>query len=127
MKKSRFQELLEVIARLRSPKGCAWDRRQTHKSLRKYLREETREVIAAINGGKAHHLEEELGDLLLQVVLHAQIARENRQFDMDDIIKTLIQKLKRRHPHVFGKTKVTSVRKIITNWEKIKKEERKNK
>ena len=127
MKKSIFQELLEVIARLRSPKGCAWDRRQTHKSLRKYLREETREVIAAINGGKAHHLEEELGDLLLQVVLHAQIARENRQFDMDDIIKTLIQKLKRRHPHVFGKTKVTSVREIITNWEKIKKEERQKK
>ena len=127
MKNSRFQELLEVIARLRSPKGCAWDRRQTHKSLRKYLREETREVIAAINRGKAHHLEEELGDLLLQVVLHAQIARENRQFDMDDIIKTLIKKLKRRHPHVFGKTKVTSVREIITNWEKIKKEEHQKK
>jgi tetrapyrrole methylase family protein / MazG family protein len=127
MKKDQFLELLKVIARLRSPKGCAWDRRQTHKTLRKYLREETREAIAAINGGDPQHLEEELGDVLLQVVLHAQIAKENRQFDMDDIIRTLIRKLKRRHPHVFGKTKVNSVKEIINNWEKIKKQERKKK
>ncbi|MFH1783377.1 MAG: MazG family protein [bacterium] len=124
MKKDAFRELVLLIDYLRSPKGCPWDRRQTHKSLRKYIKEETSEVISAINKGKPHALEEELGDVLLQVMLHAQIAKENREFDIDDVIKTLIKKLKRRHPHVFGSVKVKSIKDIKTNWEKIKKQEK---
>lgn len=125
MKNNPFSELTELIDHLRSPGGCAWDRRQTHKSLRKYLREETKEVISAINKDTPLGLKEELGDLFLQVMLHAQIAKENNQFDINDVIKILIKKLKRRHPHVFGKTKVNSIKDIKTNWEKIKKQERK--
>lgn len=127
MKKDYLKELLYVIDYLRSPKGCAWDRRQTHKSLKKYLIEETKEVITAINRDDPDDLKKELGDLLLQIMLHAQIAKENRQFDINEVIKLLIKKLKRRHPHVFGKTKVNTVREIITNWEKIKKQEKKSK
>jgi len=109
---------------LRSPQGCPWDKRQTHQTLKKYLREEAREVREAIDEGDPEHLQEELGDLLLQVVFHAQIARENNDFDLSDVIRGLIRKLKRRHPHVFGKVKVKNAAEVVRNWHAIKAREK---
>ena len=123
---SPFDELIAIMAQLRSPQGCPWDKHQTHQTLKKYLREETREAIEAIQENDPGHLCEELGDVLLQVVFHAQIARENGEFDIDDVIRGLVRKLKRRHPHVFGKVKVKDAREVIKNWNAIKARERKN-
>jgi len=123
-KRSPFAELTGVMALLRSPKGCPWDKHQTHQTLKKYLREETREAIEAIGENDPEHLCEELGDVLLQVVFHAQIAKENGDFDIDDVVRGLVRKLKRRHPHVFGKTRVRNAAEVVRNWHAIKKQEK---
>jgi len=111
------------MERLRAENGCPWDRKQTHESLKPYLIEETYEVISAIDSGNDDELKEELGDLLLQIVFHAQIAKEDGRFDIDDVAKTIVEKLIRRHPHVFGDLKVSGSDEVLQNWEKIKKEE----
>ena len=113
------------MARLRSPKGCPWDREQTHASLRRHAIEEVYELVDAIEGGDDDEMVEELGDILLQVVFHCQLARERKAFDFDRVCRTLVQKLIRRHPHVFGSTKVRDVDKVWANWERIKKNEKK--
>ncbi len=121
----KFDELKKVFDVLLSPKGCKWDLKQTHKTLIKYLREETNEFIDAVKSENPHHMKEELGDILLQVMFHSQLAKKQKIFTIDDVIDTLIKKLKRRHPHVFSDKKIKSVKDIITNWEKIKKMEKK--
>ena len=118
-----FYELARVMERLRAENGCPWDRKQTHESLKPYLIEEAYEVISAIDSGNDDELKEELGDLLLQIVFHAQIAKEEDRFDIDDVAKTIVEKLIRRHPHVFGDVKVSGSDEVLQNWEKIKKEE----
>lgn len=122
-----FEDLLQTIATLRSPVGCPWDREQTHQSLRPYLLEEAYEVLDALDHEDSVHLEEELGDLLLQIVLHAQIATEDEDFKMNDVIHGINAKLVRRHPHVFGEVEVDSVDNVLSNWEKIKAGERAHK
>ncbi len=123
-KGSSFEELQELIARLRAPDGCPWDREQDHQSLRKHLLSETYETLAALDENNPDHLCEELGDLLLQVVLHAQIANEYGEFRMSDILKGIHDKLIRRHPHVFGETEVDGVDNVLANWDNIKASER---
>jgi tetrapyrrole methylase family protein/MazG family protein len=121
-----FEDLQEIIARLRAPDGCPWDREQTHLSLRPYLLQETYEVLEALDREEPDELREELGDLLLQILLHAQIATENEDFRMSDVIQAISSKLIRRHPHVFGEVQVHSVDNVLQNWEKIKAKERKD-
>lgn len=121
-----FEHLLETVAHLRSPEGCPWDREQTHASLRETLLEETYEVLEALDREDDDALCEELGDLLLQVVLHAQIAGEEGVFQMADVIAHIDAKLKRRHPHVWGAVQVADAHEVIVNWEAIKHEEREN-
>ena len=118
---SAFQE---TIARLRAPGGCPWDRQQSHQSLRPYLLEETYEALAALDTGDSRALAEELGDLLLQIVLQVQIAIEAGEFMMSDVIQTIDAKLRRRHPHVFGDGHVAGVSEVLANWETIKRAER---
>src|SRR5689334_14560205 len=113
------------MAKLRSPKGCPWDREQDHRSLRWHAVEEVYELIDAIEAGDDHELAEELGDLLLQVVFHCQLARERGAFDFEKVTRHLVDKLIRRHPHVFGNTKVKDVDEVWANWEKIKHAEKK--
>jgi len=120
---TKFEELKEIMIRLRGPDGCPWDREQTHLSLRPYLIEEAYEVLEAIDGGAPEQLREELGDLLLQIVFHSQIARENGEFDVEDVIESLTEKLTRRHPHVFGDRKVRDSREVVERWERIKQQE----
>jgi len=117
--------LIEIMARLRGSQGCPWDREQTHDSLKRYLIEEAYEILDAIDSQDPQHLKEELGDLLLQIVFHAQIASESNRFDMGDVLEGIITKLIRRHPHVFGETEVTSAREVLLNWEEIKSKEKK--
>ena len=112
--------MIELVARLREPDGCPWDREQTHESLRRYVLEEAYETVEAIDSGEAQWLEEELGDLLLQVVLHAQIAKENDDFELDDVAEGISEKLIRRHPHIFGTTSVNSAEEVKERWEEIK-------
>lgn len=119
-----LNKLIETIRILRSPEGCEWDRAQTHKSLRPNMLEEAYEAVDAINSGDINNLREELGDVLLQVLLHSQIADDNGKFNLDDVAKELNEKLIHRHPHVFGHTKVHSTQDIIDNWDKLKKEEK---
>jgi len=119
-----FETLVGIIARLRSPGGCPWDLRQTHQSIRDSLLEETYEVLQAIDGNQPQNLREELGDLLLQVVLHAQIARDSGNFDISQVIRLVNEKLIRRHPHVFGNIQAEGVEQVLANWEEIKKTER---
>ncbi|MFH1877510.1 MAG: MazG nucleotide pyrophosphohydrolase domain-containing protein [Candidatus Omnitrophota bacterium] len=126
MKKTGFYELKRVFETLHGPNGCVWDKEQTHQSLVKSLREETRELIQAIKSEDPEHMKEELGDVLLQVMFHAQIASKEKKFDIEDVIDVLIKKLKRRHPHVFGKAKVKSSAQVVRNWNKIKAMEKKN-
>lgn len=121
-----FEHLLETVAHLRSPEGCPWDREQTHASLRENLLEEAYEVLEALDREDEDALCEELGDLLLQVVLHAQIAGEEGVFQMADVIAHIDAKLKRRHPHVWGAVQVAGAHEVIVNWEAIKREEREN-
>ncbi|MCX7927536.1 MAG: MazG family protein [Candidatus Omnitrophica bacterium] len=122
-KTTHFNKLKKIFARLHGKNGCSWDKKQTHKTLIPYLREEIRELIEAINHKDTEHIKEELGDILLHVMFQAQIAQKKGLFDIEDVIEELIDKLKRRHPHVFGKVKVRSTKEILHNWKKIKKQE----
>lgn len=122
-----FEDFQQIIARLRAVDGCPWDREQTHLSLRPYLLQESYEVLEALDEENSQHLVEELGDLLLQIVLHAQIAIEEQDFNMTDVLSTVSEKIIRRHPHVFTELKVDSVDGVLHNWEQIKAEERKAK
>lgn len=126
MEYKNLEELIEVIRRLRAPDGCQWDREQTHYSLRPNMLEEAYEAVDAIDDNDMEHLKEELGDVLLQVVLHSQIAAENGDFTIEDVAKELKDKLIHRHPHVFGDTKVNSTKDILDNWDKLKAEEKKH-
>ncbi len=119
-----LEKLVALQARLRSPRGCPWDREQTHQSLRTYLLEETYEVLEALDSGDEGKLADELGDLLLQIVFHAQLAREAGRFDIDEVIERIHAKLVRRHPHVFGEVKAHSSAQVLKNWEQLKAEER---
>ncbi len=120
-----YEDLQEIIAHLRAPNGCPWDRKQTHESLRPYLLEETYEVLDALDAQDTNALKEELGDLLIQVALHVQIATEEGEFKMADVIHHVVDKLIRRHPHVFGNVKVQDAAEVAKNWESIKQQERK--
>lgn len=119
-----LDKLIEVIRTLRSPQGCPWDREQTHKSLKRNMLEEAYEAVDAMDSGDMIHLREELGDVLLQVLLHAQIASEEGAFSIDDVAKVLKDKLIHRHPHVFGNTKVSNSNEVMDNWDKLKQEEK---
>jgi len=119
-----FHQIMTIMRQLRAPGGCPWDAEQTHESLKRYLLEESYEVLEAIDNGSDELLKEELGDLLLQPVFHAAIAEERGAFTMDDILSTLADKLIRRHPHVFGDQKIKDSEAQIANWEKIKKAEK---
>lgn len=119
-----LEKLIDIINTLRSPNGCKWDREQTHDSLKRNMLEEAYEAVDAINDNDPKHLKEELGDVLLQVMLHAQIAKEEGFFNIEDVAKTLNEKLIHRHPHVFGDVKVQNTQEILDNWEKLKKEEK---
>lgn len=119
-----FQKLVDVMARLRAPKGCPWDREQTHATLRTYLIEEAYEVLDALDSTDDAKFAEELGDLLLQVLFHAQIAHEENRFDISDVIREIYEKMIRRHPHVFGTTTANTAAEVLRNWEQIKAQER---
>ena len=119
-----LQKFVKIVAQLRSPKGCPWDREQTHDSLKTYLLEECHEVLEAIDENDPQHLREELGDVLLQVFLHAQIADDNKQFNIEDVARDIGEKMIRRHPHVFGNTVVKGSQDVVNNWEEIKKAEK---
>jgi MazG family protein len=121
-----FEKLVAVQARLRAAGGCPWDREQTHQSLRTYLIEEAYEVLEALEGGNDAKFAEEMGDLLLQIVFHSQIAREEGRFTVADVIREIHEKLIRRHPHVFGEARVKDSREVLRNWEQIKAEERRS-
>ena len=120
----KFDTLVNIIARLRGPGGCPWDREQTHTSLRVNLLSECYEVLEALDSGDADNLCEELGDLLLQILLHAQIARDEGAFEIGDVIKSISEKLVRRHPHIFGSVKVKDSTEVMHNWEDLKRDER---
>ncbi len=119
-----LERLIEIISILRSENGCKWDREQTHSTLKRNMLEEAYEAVDAIDDNDLNHLKEELGDVLLQVVLHAQIAKEENAFNIEDVAKGISDKLIHRHPHVFGDVKVQSTDEILDNWEKLKKEEK---
>jgi MazG family protein len=119
-----FQKLVAVMSRLRSPTGCPWDREQNHSTLRTYLIEEAYEVLDALDSTDDKKFAEELGDLLLQVLFHAQIAHEENRFNISDVIREIHDKMVRRHPHVFGKASAKTAADVLHNWEVIKKEER---
>jgi uncharacterized protein YabN with tetrapyrrole methylase and pyrophosphatase domain len=122
--KPAIEDLLKVMGKLRSPKGCPWDREQTHATLRRHAIEEVYELIDAIEAGDDHEMVEELGDLLLQVVFHSQLAQERGAFDFEKVTRALVDKLIRRHPHVFGTTRVKNIDEVWANWEKIKRAEK---
>ncbi len=121
-----FEKLVAVQARLRAPEGCPWDREQTHQSLRTYLIEEAYEVLEALESGNDAKFAEEMGDLLLQIVFHSQIAREEGRFTVAEVIREIHDKMIRRHPHVFGKTRAKDSAEVLRNWERIKAEERRS-
>lgn len=119
-----FNTLVDIIARLRAPNGCPWDKQQTHLSLKPNLVEECYEALEAIDEGDDRKLCEELGDILMQIALHSQIGREDGQFSVEDVLRSINTKLVRRHPHVFGTAKVSNSQDVIQNWEAIKQEEK---
>src|ERR1700739_16179 len=119
-----FEKLVAVMSRLRAPNGCPWDREQTHATLRTYLIEEAYEVLDALDSTDDSKFAEELGDLLLQILFHAQIAHEEGRFDISDVIAEIHGKMTRRHPHVFGETRAKDAAEVLRNWEIIKNEER---
>ncbi|MHB0912576.1 MAG: nucleoside triphosphate pyrophosphohydrolase [Armatimonadota bacterium] len=119
-----FSELVEIVARLRAPGGCPWDREQTHESMKKHFIEETYEAVDAIDAGDMEDLKGELGDVLLQVLFHTQIASESGSFDVGDVIDGIASKLVRRHPHVFGDAQVETADEVVDRWEKIKSGEK---
>jgi tetrapyrrole methylase family protein/MazG family protein len=119
-----FAHLVEIIAQLRAPDGCPWDREQTHLTLRRHLIEESYEVIEAIERGDDGDLKEELGDLLMQPIMHAQLAAEEQRFDITQVLDGICDKLVRRHPHVFGEVMVNDSGEVLRNWDAIKKAEK---
>jgi tetrapyrrole methylase family protein / MazG family protein len=119
-----FPELVQLMQRLRAKNGCPWDRKQTHTSLRPFLLEETHEVLEAIESRNPNKLKDELGDLLFQVVFHAQLAAEKKQYDIYDVIAGSLKKMRRRHPHIFGGRTLRTSKQVLENWEEIKKRER---
>ena len=121
-----LERLISIIETLRGENGCAWDREQTHYSLKKNMIEEAYEAVDAIEDADCKHLREELGDVLLQVVLHSQIAKEENEFTIEDVAKGIADKLVHRHPHVFGNVQVSGTQDILDNWEKLKAEEKKH-
>jgi tetrapyrrole methylase family protein / MazG family protein len=122
----RFETLRRVIAALRGPNGCPWDRKQTHESLKRYLLEEAYELFEAIDENDDEHMIEELGDVLLQVMLHAQIGEDEGMFSIDDVIRGITEKMIRRHPHVFGDITVENAEQVVENWQRIKEKEKKD-
>lgn len=120
----QLARLARLVAKLRAPGGCPWDRRQTHLSLIRYLREEARELERALRRGRAHEIEDELGDILLQVLLHAEIARERGLFDIEDVARSQYLKLRRRHPHVFGSRSFRTAGEVKRHWAEVKEGER---
>ena len=126
-----FNKLRETVRHLRAEDGCPWDREQSHESLKPEVIEEAAEVICGINvyeqTGNYENLKEELGDLLLQIVMHAQIAEEEGIFTLDDVISGITEKMVRRHPHVFGNKKVSGSEEVLVNWEEIKRKEKEGK
>jgi tetrapyrrole methylase family protein/MazG family protein len=121
----RFDSLIEIITYLRGSQGCPWDKKQTHASLREHLLEESYEVLEALDEANTEKLCAELGDLLLQIVLHAQVAKEAGEFDMGDVAESINKKLLYRHPHVFGSACAKNADEVLVHWEKLKKKERK--
>jgi tetrapyrrole methylase family protein/MazG family protein len=119
-----FEAFAEIVAHLRAPDGCPWDKEQTHESLRKHLLEESYEAIAAIDSGDFNAMREEFGDMLLQVVLQSQIANDENRFNVNQVIHGIHAKIVRRHPHVFGDLKLDGVNDVLANWEKLKEQER---
>ncbi|MGR3178122.1 MAG: nucleoside triphosphate pyrophosphohydrolase [Candidatus Anammoxibacter sp.] len=119
-----FEDLVNLMRRLREKGGCPWDIEQTHESLKQYLVEETYEVIDAIDSGDEDKLKEELGDLFYQIIFHAQISEENGAFNMHDILKLGMEKMTRRHPHVFGNSKASNTKEVLEQWDEIKKKEK---
>src|SRR5215210_72024 len=119
-----LNNLLSIVAKLRAPDGCPWDREQTHESLRSGLIEEAYEALEAIDRKDDAHFREELGDLLLQVVMHSQIAAEEGRFDFDAVARDIAEKLVRRHPHVFGENRLADSDAVLKQWDEIKREER---
>lgn len=124
METKNIEALLETVKTLRGDGGCKWDREQTHESIRPNMLEEAYEAVDAINSGDIKHLKEELGDVLLQVVLHSQIAADNNEFNFEDVADGINKKLIHRHPHVFSNVSVKNVDEILSNWDKLKKEEK---
>jgi len=120
MEHTKFVKLKKIFKTLHGPTGCLWDKKQTHRTLLPYLREEVAEFISAAKRRDNRHMKEELGDILLQVMFHSQIAAKKGTFDVEDVIDGLIRKLKRRHPHVFGTATVRSARQIVASWKRIK-------
>jgi tetrapyrrole methylase family protein/MazG family protein len=118
-----FEQLIQIMERLRGPEGCPWDREQTHVSLKPYILEEAYEVLDALDKNNDDDLKEELGDLLLQIIFHSQIAKEESRFTITDVLETINQKLVRRHPHVFGQLEIKTAEEQRIHWEKIKKNE----
>ena len=122
---SSFDTLEKIVAKLRAPDGCPWDRAQTHASIKPYLIEEAYEVLQALDDENTEKLCEEMGDLLLQILLHAQIAKEAKEFSIRDVIKSISTKLIRRHPHVFGQSRAANAEEVALEWEALKQNERK--
>lgn len=122
---SAINELLKIMARLRAPDGCPWDREQDHRSLRRHAIEEVYELIDAIEAGDDHEMAEELGDLLLQVVFHCQLARERGAFNFEQVCQHLVDKLIHRHPHVFGDRKIHTAEAVLAQWDHLKRAEKK--
>jgi tetrapyrrole methylase family protein/MazG family protein len=119
-----FDKLVQLMARLRGPDGCPWDRKQTTASLKPFLIEECYEVVDALDEGDPEKIREELGDLLFQIIFHARIAEEKGEFTIKDVITTNVEKMTRRHPHVFGDEKLETDKEVLANWEEIKKKEK---
>lgn len=126
MEKSEFEKLLDIVAELHGEKGCPWDMEQTRESLKPFLVEETYEVLEAIDESDTEKIKEELGDLLFQIIFHCQIAKKRNEFDINDVIRSLSEKMKARHPHVFGNATYETSKEVLAQWEDRKKEEGKN-
>lgn len=124
-KRAGIKTLLKIMRRLRSEKGCPWDREQTHESLKKYLIEESAEFLDSVDDGDDEGMKEELGDVLLHIVFHSAIAEERGAFSFNDVVEDICGKMMRRHPHVFGKSKASNSKEVLKIWENIKKDEKK--
>ncbi len=126
-KNNLFITFCDTVSRLRAQNGCPWDKKQTSYSLKKYIREETDELLEAIDANDAEHICEEAGDILFLIALLAEIHKENNEFTMNEILSTITRKMNRRHPHVFGDARIGSEEELNIQWEKIKSEERSKK